>query len=652
MRFPLFLLSFLAVSASAEQKPIPVDENGIPVTLVEVVTRSRSLDNENAIYHAELVSKASTLHEDPYWRLLLRYQLFKGEAPSRVFYFSENGRRDPAGELAANLKAFFDPPTDDPIALHPQCIFPARYAWLKEKLSFDSERLVDQPCPALDRWHAAVDPESVTMVFAAAFLNSPASMYGHTFLRLDKRGAGKTRRLLDYTLNFAAYAPDPNPVLYAVRGLSGGYKGRFALLPYYMKVQEYTNMESRDLWEYKLSLKGAALKRFVNHAWELGHIYFPYYFFNKNCSYQLLPLIDVADPNLGLTPPWMIGVIPSDTLRWTIEKGATVGEPHYRPSRLTMMRARRAVLSKPEQALARRLVENELEPALSEARSLDPEREAHVLDAASEFLLYKNGSSVDVEESVRKREMKLLGRRGKLSAKPIPIPHPEWAISPEKGHRTTRIVTGFGATDGSTFQEFDLRMAMHDHLDPPNAYPSGGMLEMGNLRVRYDDDLKRAYVHKGTIMDIFSVFPWDPWVREPSWKVRTGFAVADELGKAPQHSYYYEVRGGRGYSYQTHFLKKEIAYIFLDGEAGVGEIFRDWYRFGVGGTGGLIVNATERWRGWFEASYIPIILGDDRDFYSISLGQQFDLTDRFAFRAELARRRNRREVQGSLLWYF
>jgi hypothetical protein len=652
--FLLFLLVFLAPAASAEKLKIPVDENGVALALIEQVKRPRTLAGAAAEYYAELASNAGAagLHDDPYWRLLLRYRWFGGETPSNVFYFARKGRRDPAEELAATLKAFFDPPTADPVALHPQCIVPARYEWLKEKLGFDSARLPERACPELERWRDAVDPASVTMVFAAAFLNSPASMYGHTFLRLDKRGAGKSRRLLDYTLNFAAYNPDSNPVLYAFRGLTGGYKGRFSLLPYYMKVQEYTNMESRDLWEYKLRLDDAALRRLVNHAWELGSVFFPYYFFNRNCSYQLLPLIDAAEPALRLTPGWRIGVIPSDTLRWTIEGGATTGEPVYRPSRLTMMRTRRAALDKRERSIAKRLVEGAFEEALGEAAALPPEREALVLDAASEFLLYKDGSSVEIPDAVRERETVLLARRGKLAAKPVPVRRPEWAAAPHEGHPTTRATLGFGATDGATFQEIALRMAMHDHLDRPDSYPAGGMLTMGDFRFRYDDDRERLYPHKATLLDIFSIFPWDPWVREPSWKVRTGLATADEYGGDPRKSLYWELRGGRGLAYESGFLRREIAYVFLDADAGFGGVFRDRYRFGVGGTGGLTVNATRRYRLWFEASYIPVFLGDTRDLYSISLGQQFDLAERVALRAELTRRRERREVFGALLWYF
>ena len=45
-----------------------------------------------------------------------------------------------------------------------------------------------------------------------------------------------------------------NGLLFAVYGLIGRFPAGFSVMPYYLKVQEYTNMESRDLWEYRLRL--------------------------------------------------------------------------------------------------------------------------------------------------------------------------------------------------------------------------------------------------------------------------------------------------------------------------------------------------------------------------------------------------------------
>jgi hypothetical protein len=85
-------------------------------------------------------------------------------------------------------------------------------------------------------------------------MNNPASMFGHTFLRVDKNREGPEQTLLNYGVNYAANVDtkNVNALAYAFEGLFGFFRGTFTLFPYYAKVQEYSNWESRDLWEYEL----------------------------------------------------------------------------------------------------------------------------------------------------------------------------------------------------------------------------------------------------------------------------------------------------------------------------------------------------------------------------------------------------------------
>src|ERR1017187_4387954 len=163
-----------------------------------------------------------------------------------------------------------------------------------------------------------MNPGSLALVFASYYMNNPASTYGHTFLLLNAKGHSSDERLLKYVVNFAADLESDNGFLFALKGLAGGYHGRFSTFPYYMKVQEYNNLESRDLWEYDLHVSSASLERLVGHLWELGNVRIRYFFINKNCSYYLLPVLDVMDPALSVTRPFVLRTIPMDTVRQVI----------------------------------------------------------------------------------------------------------------------------------------------------------------------------------------------------------------------------------------------------------------------------------------------------------------------------------------------
>src|SRR5690606_26551649 len=167
---------------------------------------------------------------------------------------------------------------------------------------------------------------------------------------------GSGTALLSYALNFGAMVEGmDNSILYAWKGLAGGYPGQFALLPYREKLSEYSRLENRDLWEYRLDLTPEETGRMIEHVWELRQIRFDYFFFDENCSYRLLELLEIARPGLRLIEQFPLTAIPADTVR-AVKAAGVVTEVNYRPSREKELLARAAPLEPEElncaQALA------------------------------------------------------------------------------------------------------------------------------------------------------------------------------------------------------------------------------------------------------------------------------------------------------------
>ncbi|MGT0149952.1 Lnb N-terminal periplasmic domain-containing protein [Vibrio metschnikovii] len=105
--------------------------------------------------------------------------------------------------------------------------------------------------------------------------------------------------MVAFAINFAAEPEgNDNPALYAMKGLFGFYPGRFTVMPYYRKVREYNDIESRDIWEYPLNLTEQEVERVLLHLWEMQLAEFDYYFLDENCSYQLLALLELARDDL------------------------------------------------------------------------------------------------------------------------------------------------------------------------------------------------------------------------------------------------------------------------------------------------------------------------------------------------------------------
>ncbi|MDD5629556.1 MAG: DUF4105 domain-containing protein, partial [Elusimicrobia bacterium] len=403
------------------------------------LTAARAAVAQETSYRGELISRSRELKlsEQRRWRRLLHYQErgrgWRSEADGEKFFLSPRGRTEPQAELEATITAFFEPQPAEPKAQHPQCRFPARYAWLKDRLAFDRQRLPERPCPAYQAWREAIGAQAVSLVFADAFLGNPSSMYGHTFLRLHRRADGGGDALLDYTLNFEGIPNTDNVLLYTLRGVYGGFRGEFSLQPFYLKTQEYSNLECRDLWDYPLDLSPRQIDALLQHAWEMGSTHFDYYFFTKNCSYQLLTLLEAADDSLEASARFPFAVIPGDTVRALMSRPGLVGQPRYRPSFVTELKARRARLSEGERAAAARLGggADPADPAV--LRASPPARQALVLDSAHDYLLYRAGFYMKPSTATAAAEHALLVARGRLGEPPQPLAVP--APRPlESGH--------------------------------------------------------------------------------------------------------------------------------------------------------------------------------------------------------------------------
>lgn len=556
-------------------------------------------------YAGELAARARELRlaGERKWLKLLHYRPkgrgWRSEADGGGFFLAPGGRTDPAAELEADLAAFFEP--EPAKGQHPQCRFPARYRWLKERLAFDPTRLPERACPDFEAWRGAIDAEAVSVVFASAFLNNPASMYGHTFLRLHKRGGGDA--LLDYTINFAATPDTSNALIYTLKGLNGSFKGEYSLLPFYMKTQEYGSLEMRDLWDYRLNLTPAQIDDLIRHGWEMGSTYFNYYFFTKNCSYQLLTLLEAADETLDVRSGFFWSVIPGDTVRVLQARPGFVEPPLFRPSFVSEIKARRARQTADELALSTRLGREVSTADLERVAAYPKDRQALILESANDYLRYRKGYYLEQSTETLTAIHTLLRARGRLGLPPAPAPV-ERPTPLEAGHDTTRAGVGGGVARSGSFTEVAWRPSLHDLSSVDEGYVPDSQLEMGAGRLRVDHADRRLYVERLDIASIVSLSPLDPWVRKPSWKLSTGVDQAKELGCSGASCMYYALNGGMGVAAQSRLLRREVYYVLAETDLGFGPILPQGWRAGAGGSAGVIVDLGARWRVLGEATYI------------------------------------------------
>ena len=609
-------------------------------------------------YLAELVNSArqSKLANEREWHLLLHYrQSFFGGSTSEQddegFFLSPGGKTDPQAELDATLAQLF---SEEPVGRFKQpaqCAFIARYHWLKQKLAFDEVRLPPIRCDRFDQWFTELSAQSVTLIFPSAFMNNPASMFGHTFLRVDQKGQTEQTRILAYTINFAADVPPGMNWDYAIRGIFGGYRGYFSTIPYYLKVQEYRDIENRDIWEYRLNFTEHQVRRLLMHAWELGNASFDYFFFKENCSYHLLSLLEYADPALHLIDQFLVWTVPADTVRLIAAQPGLVGDIAYRPSRSTLIRRKRELLTGQESDLAARLIADVSASKSDEFAQLPVARQAFVLDVASDYLRYKNETSESASAAnYKERNRTILTARSELRVPSENISIAPFAQRPELGHKTSRVSVGGGWRNDDTFEELAVRAGYHDLLDPEIGYTPDAQIELLAASLRHYNRINQTRLESFTLANIVSLSPMDSWFKSPSWKINVGMnTIRFNTCQLCSNGV---LSGGVGAAVESHWLRREVFYAFAEAEGDISKAYEPDYRIGGGGTIGMLADLTERWKIMLSATYLYYPLGDRSDDLRWSVGQRYTLSQNLALRLEYHHRDHDNDVLFSLQRFF
>lgn len=455
----------------------------------------------------------------PRWHALLHINpgaTLRGVGESYVddpaFFLADDGAQSPADELRASWIALA------PAASRARCRYPARYKFLAEQLGWHESHPLAH-CTDYLQWRDRMPIGQLVLVFPAAYLNSPSSMFGHTLLRLDD-STDPESVYLSRAINFGAQTSNQdNSALYVWRGLGGGYPGVFSVVSYVKKIHEYGFIENRDIWEYTLDLDHDELDWLVRHLWELRDVNFDYYFLDENCSFRLLELIKVARPSAPLLQGQRLAELPVNTVR-QLYAADMISQRRYRPSKVNALNHLADQLKPDELKLAHALVTH---PAMlhgSAFAQLPPARRHLVAQVAYQATRIQ-GRDSDRSEQIARQSLALLGavqRNPAPDMAPIKPPAP-----PESGHDTHLVSLAAGALDGKAFGEFGFRMTYHDVLDPPAGYLPGAGIEGFNLKLRADED-GHVTLEKLGLVSIRSIAPRNTFFQPISWFVDGGLA--------------------------------------------------------------------------------------------------------------------------------
>ena len=561
-------------------------------------------------YLGELQAQAQTrqLARDPVWRTLLHYKVHpitrrdRSLADDSDFFNAPHGATDPEAELLATLAAFFDDRQNRALNQQASCRFIARFQWLNNQLHFDPAKLPPPRCDRYQQWRNGLNADSATLVFPAAYLNSPASMYGHTFLRLDPKGLGQQRSpLLSYAINYAADGNESEGLAFAFKGLTGLYAGQFTNAPYYLRIRDYNDLENRDIWEYELALTPDEMDRLLAHAWELGPTRFDYFFFDENCSYHLLALIDAARPGLNLTDQFTWKAIPIDTVRAVVQVPGLLKRVNYRPANSTELKHRADRLSRDHITVAKQLATGQMRATDLAARVAGPSDQALILEVAERYLAFDATQRAMGADQVNDLRRQLLGARAALPAVSLPaVPVP--SVGPHEGHRTARTDVLIGQRNGLATLQLQTRGAYHDLTDVEAGFQRGSAIQFFRLEVSQTEG-QGLQLEKLTPVDIVSLSPDDGLISAGSWRVKFGLSRPWRDARAGDHHEESErplridINGGPGWSRELAGTPTALFYLFMDTQIWLDTgLSMPQSAFGSGVAMGLVWDVSAQWR--------------------------------------------------------
>jgi hypothetical protein len=414
-------------------------------------------------------------------------------------------------------------------------------------------------------------------------------------------------------------------------------------------------MENRDVWEYELDLSPADVDRVLMHVWELGPIYFDYYFFDENCSYYLLELLEAARPDLDLTGPFRWWAIPADTVRELVKQGL-VKKTVYRPSNATTIRHRLELMSPEERALVNPLARGATPPGAPAVGALPAQSQARVLEVSLDYLDYLRASGKTPPEAPPDLARGLQLERSRIGAAADDPAAPVPRVRPDEGHGTSRLTIGGGRRDGANFVELRARPVFHELMDPEPGYVRGAQIEFFDLAVRDYSNGIGARVEEFTPLRIVSISPRNDFFTPLSWKIDTGWSrrrLAD--GSEPL---VFNVHGGPGLAWSVPDTSRSstLVYAFIESTLQADTRLENNYALGIGPRIGALVDLTSRWRAEAYAYEQSFFAGDTDTYWNSGLRQRYTLARDWALRLDLSRERQEKQswntVLLSLHYYF
>ena len=177
-----------------------------------------------------------------------------------------------------------------------QCRFPARLLFISHELNISKSEFPKINCPNFNIYKEKAPADNISLIYVSENVENPSSMMGHTFLKFS--GINYQNKKVEHAISFYTTIQSQDPLALIYQNIFSGMKGEFTLQPFQQMLEQYTQKENRNVWEYQLKLSNYQRKLIYYHVWELKGIKMKYFFAGYNCSTVIYYDLSLADPKI------------------------------------------------------------------------------------------------------------------------------------------------------------------------------------------------------------------------------------------------------------------------------------------------------------------------------------------------------------------
>lgn len=593
---------------------------------------------EKALSNLLAQANIQQLAKDPHWLKLLHYRNAQSDSGSDVitpeFFLSPTGNIDPKSELIATIAALLQP-IDSDENQHPRCRFPARQAWLQQRLDWTGVVLPSIQCKAFEDWSLHGDTTSISLIFASGYLSNPASLYGHLLIKFNTANSAANGKLLDPSLSYGAVVPrHENGLVYALKGLFGGYTAGFSHDKFYQHNHNYGETELRDLWEYELNLNESERYQIIAHSWELLQVRFRYYFLSDNCAFRVADLLGlvIAEPLLPGTP-WSIPSTVVDQIITISKDGKPLfSHVEFIPSRQRRLYQKYSALDAFQKEKVLRIAKNNSSIASELDTNIRDEDKISVIETLFDFYEFRSAAAMD-KSLYNSEKRQLLTRR--LQLPPNNPSAMEVAQAPPAPHETQPpFLLQIAALNNSSFDaglELRIRPAYYDMLADDRGRSPYTSLSMFDLRLVYMGDQLRLRSLNLLNIENMNISNSDlPGDGGYAWKINSGF---EQQNLACYQCTIFFAEGGIGKAVQPH--TGVVLYSMLSGRAQTTAENSGT----LAGTAkiGALIDISSNWRSGASFEYRKYLNGSEDGEPILRLENRFSVDNHWDLRLDFTR---------------